>query len=350
MPLGEVLDDDLVASILRHEASSAAPSASRGFPTLLDNKPRRKDAPRPNTRFLRNLVRDTDTHNTALKAKEETEARARQKQREREGERKRKRDDVHTTEGRSVGERKRKDGDRPGRWANVFAGRHGASLDRPRDSRKGDRERERERGHKRRSRHSERDSERDQRSRSADGETRLRQQEFKRRSPQADARKPSRSPGHRTRRRHAISRADQGSDSDPLDGIISPSLPPEVPTRGRGAANHTSSIDQRFAPTYDPKADVSHDHRIADDDDDNDWSLALEALRDRAKWKSQGAERLKAAGFTDDEVARWEDGGRERDERDVKWRKRGEGREWDRGKVAEGEGVALKAEWARGKS
>lgn len=79
--------------------------------------------------------------------------------------------------------------------------------------------------------------------------------------------------------------------------------------------------------------------------------MALEALRDRAKWKAQGGDRLKAAGFTDEEVDRWKDGGREKDERDVQWRKSGEGREWDRGKTIEGEHVEVKASWARkGKS
>ncbi|KAI7256766.1 hypothetical protein KC352_g11124 [Hortaea werneckii] len=143
------------------------------------------------------------------------------------------------------------------------------------------------------------------------------------------------------------------SDSDPLDEVIGPELPSAVIPRGRGAATGSSNIDERFRPDYDPKTDIQNSpsperaHEGLRDDGD----LALEALRDRAKWKAQGGDRLKAAGFTDEEVDRWKEGGREKDERDVRWRKSGEGREWDRGKTIEGEHVELKASWARkGKS
>lgn len=73
----------------------------------------------------------------------------------------------------------------------------------------------------------------------------------------------------------------------------------------------------------------------------------MDALRDRQKWKQQGADRLRAAGFSENDVKRWEKGG-ERTEEDVVWRKRGEGREWDRGKVLDDEGgVDVKPEWGR---
>ncbi|KAI7350353.1 hypothetical protein KC354_g12891 [Hortaea werneckii] len=247
MPLGEALDDDFVASILARDASL---SASQGYSQVPSSKPRRKDAPRPNTRFLRNLVRDADTHNTALRAKEEEEARRKER------ERKRRWQDEKVADGP---EKRRKEGDRPGR-------------------------------------------------------------------------------------RHSTA-----SDSDPLDELIGPKPPSTVIPRGRGATAGSSTIDQRFRPDYDPRADIQNSpsperghERLGDD-----WDLALEALRDRAKWKAQGGDRLKAAGFTDEEVDRWKDGGREKDERDVQWRKSGEGREWDRGKTIEGEHVEVKASWAR---
>lgn len=122
--------------------------------------------------------------------------------------------------------------------------------------------------------------------------------------------------------------------------------------RGRSAATSSSTIDQRFRPDYDPKTDIqSSPSPERGQGLRDDWDLALEALRDRAKWKAQGGDRLKAAGFTDEEVDRWKEGGREKDERDVRWRKSGEGREWDRGKTIEGEHVEVKASWARkGKS
>ena len=90
---------------------------------------------------------------------------------------------------------------------------------------------------------------------------------------------------------------------------------------------------------------------------DNDWDMALEALRDRARWRQQGADRLREVGFEESVVSRFvnnrafgglnDTGAREgRDIADVRWAKKGEGREWDRGKVLDDEGhVDLKAPW-----
>lgn len=93
--------------------------------------------------------------------------------------------------------------------------------------------------------------------------------------------------------------------------------------------------------------------------DEDDWDLALEALRDRAHWKKQGAERLRQAGFDDSVVERWKNtatatagrsttalGDTEGRLEDVQWAKKGEGREWDRGKVVDDDGhVDVKAPW-----
>lgn len=107
-------------------------------------------------------------------------------------------------------------------------------------------------------------------------------------------------------------------------------------------------MDSRFDPNYDPKMDVGLDQG----DDGDDWDMALEALRDRAKWRKSGADRLRAAGFTDVEVANWEKSGASRDDgekdiRDVRWNSKSEGREWDRGKKVDGARVDVKAEWGR---
>jgi len=133
-------------------------------------------------------------------------------------------------------------------------------------------------------------------------------------------------------------------DSDPLDDIIGPRPPPvpQLRSRGRGAISDGSGMDSRFSASYDPTVDVQ-----LDPDEENDWDQALEALRDRQKWKQQGADRLRAAGFTDEEVKKWEKGGEKREE-DVKWSKRGESREWDRGKIIDVEGtVSLESSWGR---
>jgi hypothetical protein len=111
-------------------------------------------------------------------------------------------------------------------------------------------------------------------------------------------------------------------------------------------------MDTRFAPSYNPKTDVD---LSPDEADGDDWDMALEALRDRAKWRAQGAERLREAGFTEEEVERWKksaafpNGGEsgEKDAMEVRWRRQGEGREWDRGKVVGEAGVETGPEWGR---
>ena len=144
-----------------------------------------------------------------------------------------------------------------------------------------------------------------------------------------------------------------------------------IRSRGRGAYKpNTSTIDAHFAKDYDPTRDV----HLEDDDmhsgskstrrpvpglmtEDDDWELALEALRDRARWKQKGEERLRQAGFNEDTVERWKNntaftgaragaGDADGQVEDVKWSKRGEGREWDRGKVFDEDGhVDVKASW-----
>ena len=123
--------------------------------------------------------------------------------------------------------------------------------------------------------------------------------------------------------------------------FLGPQPPTQPLPRGRGALKD-SNIESRFKASYDPKTDVA-----LDPGEDDDWDMALEALRARTKWKAQGAERLRAAGFTEEEVGKWESGKTEKDVEDVRWTKKGEGREWDRGKVVGEEGVEVKAEWAR---
>ena len=140
-------------------------------------------------------------------------------------------------------------------------------------------------------------------------------------------------------------RSPSDAESDPLDTIIGPAPPPRPPKvrpRGRGKFASPSAIDSHFFSNYDPTVDI-HPNSGSEDD----WDQALEALRDRQRWKQQGADRLRSAGFTEEEVSKWETGGEKREE-DVKWRGPGEGREWDRGKVVdEYGGVDTKPEWGR---
>lgn len=137
----------------------------------------------------------------------------------------------------------------------------------------------------------------------------------------------------------------EADDSDPLESIIGPAPPPpqlKVRARGRGAFTSSFAMDAHFSATYDPTTDVR-----PNSDSENDWDQALEALRDRQRWQKQGADRLREAGFGEEFVKKWEKGG-EKTEEDVKWKGRGEGREWDRGKVVGADGhVDTKPEWGR---
>lgn len=122
---------------------------------------------------------------------------------------------------------------------------------------------------------------------------------------------------------------DDEADSDPLDDLIGPAPPPKVLPRGRGGFKGSSGMDSRFLSDYDPKSDVH-----VDEDTRDDWDDALEVLRDRARMRLQGADRLRQAGFAEDQVKKWDAGG-ERTIDDVQWTKKGEKREWDRGKDVE---------------
>jgi hypothetical protein len=139
---------------------------------------------------------------------------------------------------------------------------------------------------------------------------------------------------------------DKDSDSDPLEDIIGPAPPSKstVHRRGRGHNAAMSGIDSRFAADYDPTVDVTPD---PDDTGGDDWDNAVEAFRDRQKWKKQGAERLRSAGFTEDQIQKWEKGD-QKDESDVQWNKAGGVREWDRGKVIDGDdGISPDLEFGR---
>ena len=72
-----VEDDEYVARLLRQDALNA----SKKYNLVgLDAFKSRSDAPKPNTGFLRHIIRQTDSHNAALQAKEAKESRARLRQ------------------------------------------------------------------------------------------------------------------------------------------------------------------------------------------------------------------------------------------------------------------------------
>ncbi|KAK5790026.1 hypothetical protein VI817_007313 [Penicillium citrinum] len=169
-----------------------------------------------------------------------------------------------------------------------------------------------------------------------------------------------------------VSQEDDEVDSDPLEDLIGPPPPhpgshsePPIRSRGRGAYKPSASnIDSHFAADYDPTVDIQPDEDEQVEKrptrravpglmtEEDDWDMALEALRDRARWKQKGEERLRAAGLNESIIDRWKDNTTsmkpdgERSLEEVRWSKKGEGREWDRGKVIDDQGhTDVHASW-----
>ncbi|KAF2477287.1 uncharacterized protein BDR25DRAFT_277053 [Lindgomyces ingoldianus] len=408
----DIDNDDYVANLLKQDAKNTAKKYDMvGLDAFIPKRSQLR-APKPNTRFLRHIIRETDSHNAALLAKEAEESRARlrelnkEKMRKEKDERRREQGRLTppdmTDDERRHTKRKRPDysddeeQDRVRRRKREYADledyrsrksreterdrqkekaryEHGKTESSKHRSRRERRHRHRERGH---DSGSEEDDDRSCRKDNSHPKHRRRKYCSESRS-RSKSRSPSTSPypqrhkssrqrheSHSRRRqsenpcasryKHKISddktkqrrqSAGPGSDSDPLEAIVGPLPPPQpiVRSRGRGAYKANSmAMDARFSSGYDPSTDI---HLNSDVEDD--WDDALEALRDRQKWRQQGAERLKEAGFSADQVKKWEKGD-VKNEEDVVWTKKGEGREWDRGKVVDDDGdVDLRAEWAR---
>ncbi|CEJ57152.1 hypothetical protein PMG11_05857 [Penicillium brasilianum] len=437
------MDDDYVAEVLAREArDSSQRYQTDGLGAYMPRRPA-GIAPKPNTRFLRHLIKETDSHNTALKRKEEREARDRlrhlrtQPQDDRTSERSpstRKHHPQSSSSDLTRGQREERR-DRPKRGERES--QHSQRKHRARDS---SAERDRSRRHRHRDESRDRSS-RDHRDRRDDRDTERRR---KRRSGRDRSHSPSRSQSprrdrsserHRKHRHRSESRTDKPSshsrrtrtersdgaerdrrqppqkshshstrtstdprdktqdspsngarastalrrdhsdgDSDPLEDLVGP-LPPQkdgegaVPLRSRGRGAYkpsASNIDAHFAPNYDPTLDVqSDDDRISSVDNssrrpvaglmtaDDDWDMALEALRDRQRWKQKGEERLRAAGWNEETIDRWKNNpaftgatSTESNPENVRWAKKGEGREWDRGKVIGEDGhIDVRAAW-----
>ncbi|KAI9778253.1 MAG: hypothetical protein M1839_008277 [Geoglossum umbratile] len=404
MPAEDVLSDSHVAELLKKDAADRSLRYSAmGLQAFFPKRPT-TNAPKPNTRFLRNIIRETDSHNAALRAKEADESRARLKALQGELDPRRSRSSGgprrHAGDTRSVGQtasdkesgnRKRRklgcdsDEDEKDRGSHRRRSSHKSSREDygERERRKGTRDRgddsllrdRHSRGDKNQKRRRSRSVERSRTKRDGDtGHRRRRRSHSRTRSSAKEREGDERY--HRTRRRRHSSVSSSSmprtpsphqkeprssmhrrtaspppppspSDSDPLTSIIGPKPEPTPQPRGRGAFTSSTAMDAHFSPTYNPALDILPSSSSNVNSDADDWDQALEALRDRERWKQAGAKRLRDAGFTEEEVKKWEgEGGRK--EEDVKWGNKGEGREWDRGKVIGEDGwVDVRAEWGR---
>ncbi|OAA53480.1 hypothetical protein SPI_09408 [Niveomyces insectorum RCEF 264] len=159
------------------------------------------------------------------------------------------------------------------------------------------------------------------------------------------------------------SNSDSASDSDPLDAFVGPPLPSEAAPAAPPAAwsSGAARIDRHFAPDYDPALDadppsptgptvvrfpgVGTSSTRLDKNAPTVEDARSEMQRDRRQLLRTGAERLRAAGFSDREIAIWARGGK-REAADVRYSKPGEEREWDRGKIKGEDGPAVPL-WAR---
>ncbi|KAJ5251950.1 hypothetical protein N7489_002360 [Penicillium chrysogenum] len=366
------MDDDYVAKVLAKEAKeSSIKYASQGMSAFMPSRPT-SNAPKPNTRFLRNLIKVTDNHNTALKLKEEREARERMRQLKDKASVKC--EDQETT-GEEIGKIA---------IAHIEKEHEVAPLRRNETDRGGIDEETK----------SMTESERGTKTAMDIGVNTGITVHLGRVDGTEIRNTPGGDVSDHTQGLPAILHTgtqiptviaiedtnvnldvllapELGDESDPLEDLVGP-LPPrqdEAPirSRGRGAYKHNmSNIDAHFAPGYDPATDVHLDedklHSIGQESSrrpvaglmtrDDDWDMAMEALRDRERWRSKGEERLRTAGIDEAVIDKWKnntafagmDG--EGKPEDVQWSKKGEGREWDRGKFVDDDGhIDIRAAW-----
>lgn len=342
MPTSEELTDTYLAELLKRDAENAR----NGLPS---GRLKPRDAPKPNTRFLRNIIRDTDSHNTALRERNVRLGHHAHKDRL---------SDDATVKRRKV--------ERPDRWSSVLSGLGEAPRHRHDEGPR----------NQRRSSHAKPSSSRltpppesirrPTRSRSPIDENKSRRPHHRRRVPSLDDhsrerrhKQPrSREARHVSKRSAShcnrlasqqLDRLTESIDPDSDTNEIGP-LPLSSKPRGRGAAAGHSGIDARFAGESEPQVD--------DDLDDDDWQDALSAAQDRQKWRLYGVDRLRAAGFSEADISRWQESSklvnagqsheREKDANDVVWSKHGESREWDRGKTLTSDGsVEIGSAWTQ---
>ncbi|TDZ18269.1 hypothetical protein Cob_v008896 [Colletotrichum orbiculare MAFF 240422] len=373
-----ILTDEHVAALMVKEgADFSLKYSSMGLDALRSGK-KPSNIPKPNTRFLAHIIKDTDTHNRNLLAKEAAESQARLQDMEHvEEKERRKRSGLQDIRKRQMGDIKAilgGGGDRPRRSREKSHKRDASQPRRRRSRRSESPERSGRRHH--RSRRDESESEREDRQRHKSDRRRSRSPDDRSRRHRHRSPLESKDLISSTRRtdKHRLRNGDDGasvsrshrsrrdmskerkgfsikgssrriqkrdspaaaSDSDPLEEFIGPAPPPPVRSRGRGAASGTSGMDRRFQADYDPTMDMQ-----PDDDVQNgaaNWEDAVEAFRDRVKWQQNQEQRMRAAGYGDDMIAKWRKGD-QKDERDVTWAKAGEKREWDRGKDGDTRGL-----------
>lgn len=320
------LTKDYLTALLKEDALAISKRVSaNAFPS----KKRAVDAPRANTRFLTNLIRNTDSHNSALLAREAHEAKVKAS-RHREAS---KRPDraVYSVRGRHDG--------RDGQTDPVTNKRRRVEYETSRRSESLGDDDALSRHRRSRTEHSSTHTRSSQRSRKR-SRSRSRSRSPKRTHDSNSQRLRPDSSRYSQTLHHRDSHAQSESEDD-----LGPQ--PASSRSRRQSSTRIREIDKHFRPDYDPSTDITLDPDDFVSDTrlkslENDWDQALEALRDRQKLVKHGKDRLLAAGFRQDEVDRFTgsramsslgSAGANDSSHGVVWKEKGQAREWDLGKI-----------------
>ncbi|KAI1452599.1 hypothetical protein F4805DRAFT_462605 [Annulohypoxylon moriforme] len=368
MPLDDgIPTDDQVADLLVKEANDCSLRYSAIGLDAFKSTKRPANQPKPNTRFLNNIIRGTNHHNRALQAKENAESQAKlrnlevaeeKKRHEEERKQRKAKPGPSDTRKRMLGDIAAILGGSPKKRRTEKAGRSATSTSNASaeaesgdginsshrrhrkdevDAKKQNDRKGRLSDHMEVSRHVHRreDSQDDCLSSSSSSST-IHKRKNRGRSSRRNSHRNS---GVARHSEHQCQPSADSSDFGSSEEIIGPmpAKAPAVRRRGRGANATTSGIDSRFAPDYDPRKDVTPEPEDQRQEDD-EWGRAVEAFRDRQKWNQKGEEKLRSAGFTEEQIRKWKKGD-QKNEADVQWTTAGGLREWDRGKVVNKDGT-----------
>ncbi|KAI1194644.1 hypothetical protein F5X97DRAFT_272768 [Nemania serpens] len=401
-PSHELLTDDYVAELLTKEAKDCSLKYSAlGLDAFKSDK-RPANQPKPNTRFLNTIIRDTNSHNRALLAKENAEAQARlrhleeadrQKRDDEERRQRRSNPGARDTRKRMLGDiaailgggpskRRRPDeGDRnSARTTSDSRGKHHARDDSGRkdESREGDvkpksrnrpRSRSRSRSRRRsqsrsRSRSRSRGTRDDQRSDSRDGHRNRHSHRRSERHRDHRSRSPEDSGDRHRRRRERLPRErDRERDQDRRHRHLSGKETREpAPSTNKDDDSDSDPLDDIIGPAPPSKSAVRRrgrghiaamsgiDSRFASDYDPT-IDVAPESDGeagddwDNAVEVFRDRQKWKQQGAErlrsvgfSEAQVRKWEKGDQKDESDVQWNKAGGMREWDRGKVVDADG------------
>jgi hypothetical protein len=344
-PFEPVLSDDELTSILLSDARQASKNyASQGLSAYLPASKRPTSKIKPNTRFLQNLVRNADGHNERLRRKEETERKEKLRVLEREA---KKREGRLVTFSDDEAEGPETSGDREGdeegdarRRKRRKTDEHDEERERRRHkSSKHSRGRESERRRRKRRRNTSSAEESDGRSRSR-SRSRESRHHRKHRSKRDHSNSGSEEEHKHESRSHRKER--QRRDDESASGDDKESHSKSDKKQSRRSKHEESSIHPP-KPTSSAKPNTPHDmngnNNIKDQlgpaqrADEDDWSLSLSALRERANHaRIQAAKNITANAHI------------KGSDSNIKWTKQGEEREWDRGKEVEVEGLHTRFE------